>query len=298
MTIGHGSILAGTVATPDIDAALSDYRDRLGLDLVADGPIDADLAASWGCTAVAGERMAVLRPTSGSRCVVRLVEQPVPATFTPMRTFGWAAFELTVRNVFGWPARLAGSGFDIVGPPREIEGLPYFVAMQVTGRGREMLYLNEVRSDTPSSDLPRAQCPVDRVFICILATADLPSTVEWYRDRLKLEAGGRYDINYTMLNHAFGLPDGTISTLQMVQRGRLPIVEVDAYPAAAAARAVEPGRLPPGNALVTLAVDLLDELQLDWIMPPAHRPGSPYDGARSATVRGSAGELIELVELP
>ena len=30
-----------------------------------------------------------------------------------------------------------GARFDIIGPPREIEGLPYFVAMQMTGRGRD-----------------------------------------------------------------------------------------------------------------------------------------------------------------
>jgi hypothetical protein len=55
--------------------------------------------------------------------------------------------------------------------------------------------------------------------------------------------------------------------------------------------------LPPGNALVTLAVDSLDTLALDWIAPPAICEGLPYDGRRAATVRGPAGELLELVEI-
>lgn len=42
------------------------------------------------------------------------------------------------------PDKLDGSGFMVVGPPQEIKGLSYFVPMQVTGQGRELLYLNEV----------------------------------------------------------------------------------------------------------------------------------------------------------
>lgn len=293
----HGRILGGVVTTPDLGAALADYRDKLGLELVGQTPISADLAASWGCPASAGAASATLRPASGAPCFLRLVEQILPDDFRPTRTFGWAAYEITVQDVFGWPARLEGSGFDIVGGPREIPGLPYFVAMQMTGRGREMIYLNEVRQDTPSSDLPRAASLVDHIFIVILATPDREGAVAWYRDRLKLDEGGSYTIEYTMINKAFALADGTRSTIQMVQKARLPIVEVDGYPTQATPRARPPGTLPPGNALVTLAVDDLDALNLDWIAPPMVRGGPFYVDRRAATVRGLAGELLELVEL-
>ena len=213
MTNTHGQILGGLVTTPDLTAALADYQDTLGLTLVEQGELSADLAASWGCPASAGAAMAVLQPASGVPCFVRLIEQPLPADFRPTRTYGWAAYEFSVQDVYGWPDRLASSGFDIVGQPKEIAGLPYFIPMQVTGRGREMLYLNEVRENTPSSDLPKAASPVDRIFICILATADLPGAVDWYKRTLGLDEGGTYTIEYTMLNKAFGLPDGTQHTL-------------------------------------------------------------------------------------
>ena len=158
----HGQILGGTITTPDLNLALTDYRDRLGLRVIEDGTLPADLAASWGCSASTDARFATLQPISGASCYIRLVEQPTPPDFKPTRTFGWAAFEITVQDVYGWPAKLDGSGFDIVGPPKEIEGLPYFVAMQMTGRGREMIYLNEVRQNTPSSDLPKAASPADQ----------------------------------------------------------------------------------------------------------------------------------------
>jgi hypothetical protein len=42
----------------------------------------------------------------------------------------------------------------------------------------------------------------------------------------------------------------------------------------------------------------LDGLKLDWITPPAVHDGLAYGGKRAATVRGPAGELIELIEEP
>lgn len=293
----HGRILCGTATTPDLDAALNDYRNVLGLRVVEQGTVPTDLAASWGCPASADARYAVLQPTSGAPCSLRLIEQPTPPEFIPTTTFGWAAFEITVEDVFGWPERLTGSGFDVIGPPREIPGLPYFIAMQMLGRGKEMIYLNEVRSNTPTSDLPPAKSPVDRIFITILATPDRAATLDWYRDRLGLEEGGTYTIPYTMISRAFGLPLDTLHGLSMAQKGRMPIVEIDDYPPQASARPHEEGRLPPGNAMVTLALDSLDRPGLDFIASPTVRDGPLYAGRRAATVIGSAGELLELIEI-
>ncbi len=293
----HGQILGGTITTPDLDRALGDYCDRLGLHIVEQGTLAADLTASWATPATTGARFATLQPASGAPCFLRLVEQSTPPEFMPVRTYGWAAFEFTVLDVYNWPAKLEGTGFDIIGPPKEIEGLPYFVAMQMTGRGREMIYLNEVRQNTPSSDLPKAASPVDHIFIVILACADREAALDWYRDRFKLDIGGSYTIDYTMINKAFALPDGHQSTITMVQKGRLPIIEVDGYPDAATARPGPADALPAGNAIVTLAVDSLDALALDWIAPPAIRDGPFYAYRCTATVRGPAGELLELVEI-
>jgi hypothetical protein len=83
----------------------------------------------------------------------------------------------------------------------------------------------------------------------------------------------------------------------MVQCGRLPIIEVDDFPAAATTRPTAPGCLPPGNALVTLTVDSLDTCRCDWISAPVVREGSLYAGRRVATTLGQAGERLELIEL-
>ena len=294
--IKHGSILGGVVVTPDLDAALADYQRRLGLDLVEKGPLPADLAADWGCPASAGAPYAMLRPQSGAHCFIRLVEQPGHPDFKPTRTYGWAAYELTVKDVFGWPGRLEGSGFRVVGPPKQIAGMPYFVPMQVLGQGDEMLYLNEVAMDTPSSDLPMAHSLTDHIFIVILAAPDRMASVDWYRHALRLDEGDSFTLEYSMINAAFGKPAGTQSVITMVQNERLPIVEIDDYPTEAMARPAHAGMLPPGNALVTLAVESFDDLDVTFLSPPVLRHGDLYMGNLAATVRGPSGELLELVE--
>ena len=293
----HGRIVGGIVSTPDLGAALADYEGRLGLRIVDRGEVDADLAASWGCPQSAGVSFATLQPASGAHCFVRLVEAPLPADFTPTRTYGWAAYELTVQDVYGWPARLEDSGFDIIGQPKALEGMPSFIPMQVIGRGREMIYLNEVAGNMPTSDLPKAQSLTDHIFITILATPDREASLQWFAQTLKLDVSTSYSLAYSMINKAFDLPADYRTTITMVQKGRLPVIEVDDYPAAATVRHGEAGMLPPGNALVTLAVDDLDALDVDFIAAPARREGPLYGGRRAATVRGVAGELIELLEI-
>ena len=297
MSMAHGTILGGLSTVSDLALGLVSYRDTLGLELVEQGEIDEALAQSWGCPANAGSRYAALRPQSGASCWFRLVEQPVCPDFRPTTTYGWAAVECTVQDVWCWPEALPRDRFEIVGPPKEITGMePAFIPMQVLGPGREMVYLNQVLRDMPDSDLPRAASPVDRIFICVLAAPDREAAAAWYRDRLGLDRGADFTIPYTMINRAFELPNDHLTTLTMVSAGRMPIVEIDDYPAVATARPHHDGMLSPGNALVTLAVRDLDGCTVEWITPPAPRGGALYEGRRAATTLGPAGELLELIE--
>lgn len=294
----RGTILAGTITVPDLADAIAAWRDVLGLLPCDEGVVDAGLAASWGAPACAGRRLAMLRPASGAPFRIRLVEQPAHPDFVPTTTYGWAAYELTVEDVFGWPRRLAGSAFEIIGPPKTIANMePAFIPMQVLGPGREMVYLNEVVGTMPGFDLPRAACPVDKAFIVVLAARDRAASVRWYVEALGLEESATFTIPYTMINRAFGLPADHQTTLTMVASGTMPVVEVDDYPPGVAERPHHAGMLPPGNAMVTLAVPSLDDCRVEWLAEPARRAGAPYEGRRAGTTRGLAGELVELVEI-
>lgn len=298
MTIQHGTIMGGLSTVPDLEAALKGYRDCLQLELVESGELSEGLAASWGCAASAGSPYAALLPSSGEPCWMRLVEQPDHPHFKPTTTYGWAAFECTVEDVWHWPKVVEEAGFTIVGPPKKLENIePAFIPMQVLGTGQEMVYLNQVLGDLPNTDLPRAGAPVDRIFIVVLATPDRLAILAWYRSAIGLELGEDYTLPYSMINDAFGLPADTQTTISMVQGGRMPIVEVDDYPPAATIRDRHDGMLPPGNALVSLAVNSLDDCDCDWISEPAPRQGALYEGRRAATVRGLGDELLECVEV-
>lgn len=297
MKTSHGTILGGLVSVPDLDQGLAAYADVFGLELVEQTALPGELAASWGCPAIAGAPYAALRPSSGAPCWFRLVEQPPHPDFRPATTYGWAAFEASVADVWHWPRCLPQDLFEIVGPPRMLENIkPAFIPMQVLGPGREMIYLNQVLADMDDTDLPKASAPVDRIFIAVLAAGDREKTVAWYVKALGLECGATYRLAYSVINKAFSLPPETLTSLTMIRHGRMPIVEVDQYPAEAMARPCHPGMLPPGNALVTLAVRDLDACKTDWIAPPGIRREVLYEGRRAATTIGPAGELIECVE--
>lgn len=297
-SISHGSIACVTATVPDLDAALGDYEGRLGLACLSRSKVSEADAASWDAPDIVGHRQAILSPVSEAPFAIRIVEQPNPADFRATTTYGWAAFELTVQNVFKWPQSLAGGGFDIVGPPRQIAGLDHLIAMQMVGTGQEMLYLNEVRDNTPTTDLPKAQSPVDKAFICILAAKHREAAVAWYCEKLALDESETHTIPYSSINRALDLPTDTQTTLTMVHSGRMPIIEVDAYPETATDRPSKAGYLPAGNAIVSLAVRNLDAIQLTPIAPIAKRQATPFSGQRSACYRGAEGELLELIEFP
>ncbi|MEP2734809.1 MAG: hypothetical protein ABJP34_00805 [Erythrobacter sp.] len=296
-TLHHGAILCATAAVPDLDLALADYYDRLGLKIVFQGPVSEAQSLAWDAPAIAGHQQAVLQPTSGAQSYIRLIEQPVPDGFRATQTYGWAAFELSVEDAFSWPPALEGSGFDIVGPPRHIAGLDHLIAMQMVGRGQEMIYLNEVRDNTPTTDLPKAQSPVDLTFICILAAKDRQAAVNWYCEQLGLDECETHTIPYSSINRAFQLPDTHQTGLTMVHKGRMPIIEVDGYPEMACERPKANGHLPPGNSILTLAVDSLDAIPLSPIAKIRHEEDAPYTNRLAATFKGPEGELIELVEV-
>ncbi len=295
----HGQILGGVISTPDLRAAIRDYGDALGWRLVEQGKLDENLAASWDAVECAGAPMATLQPESDAHCFIRLVEAIPPGALPPLRTYGWAAYELTVKDVFEIPKRLEGTQFRILGPPSYIPEMPYFVAMQVSGAAGEVLYLNEVKMNTPESDLPAAEAPVDKIFIAILAAPDREQAVRWYREALGFEEAARYELVYELINAAFDLPFQSSSIISLLQRGRMPIVEVDGYPPVATVRPRLKRQLPPGNAIVSLAIDSFDCLSVavDLITPPTARDEPIYGGRRAATAYGPAGELVELVEV-
>jgi len=291
-----GRIKCGTISTSDISASLADYTGVLGLSVVEDTPVAADLAAAWGAPALAGKRSALLRHADGRPFFLRLVES-TPTAYVPLRTYGWAAFEHTVANCDALFADIKGSAFTVAGEPKLVPGFDNFIPFQVIGRAGEVLYLNQVlKSGMTDLDLPHTGARVDQMFIAILAAPDRAAAVAFHHDNLGFEVGDTWSIPYSVINNSFGLPADTITDMTMTKQGRLPASEIDQYPAAATPRTSVPGELPPGNAMVSFICASLDAITAPFLMPPARRDGALYAGRRTAVVKGAAGELIELIE--
>ncbi|WP_448582218.1 VOC family protein [Thermaurantiacus sp.] len=294
----HGAILCGTVNTPVFDLSLGDYLAELAMRVVEEGRVSPDLARSWGAPAQVGCRFAVLAPREGgSGGFLRLVEGSRVEGYRSLSTYGWAAFEMTVRDAFALHARIDRAAFRVLGAPKPVPGFANFIHFQVEGRAGEVLYLNTVlESRMAGLELPVAEAEVDSIFIAVLAAEDRAATLRFHVDALGFEEGESFTFPYSMINQSFGLAEDHATTLTMTKVGAMPAAEIDQYPQAARHRPLSPGELPPGNALLTFAHDDLDSVRAPFLEPPTRRDGPLYGGRRVATLVGPSEERIELVE--
>lgn len=284
-----GAIRAVTTTVPDLDAIERAYGEFLDYRAVGRGTLSDGDARSWHAPRAAGSRWLAMQPASGESCCLRFVERPHAAGYRALTTHGWNATEIVVQDVEATAARLANSAFEIIGPPADLDGLPMIRAMQVLGPAGECLYLTRI---APGSglDLAPALSPVGRVFIAVVGGPDLEALCDFYRTRFGNQPTAPAEIRMRMLSRANGLePETTKHGLSTLPLADGTLFELDRYPAVTGPRATPDGDLPPGMAIVTCEVDALDE---DGAMPSSL---PPFPQARRATVRGAAGELVELV---
>lgn len=286
-----------TLTTPDLDAAIKRYSDQLEYRLVDTGRIAPELAASWGAPAAAERRYALLQPASGDSAFLRFVERDIQLNFRPLRTFGWAAIELCVRDTLAVNERLQRSAFRIIGPPRENVALPMIFPMQVEGPDGDVVFLTECRGDLPQYDLPRARSFVDRLFIVVLACSNIRESMRWFAHALGVAAGPEIEIPYSTLSAAFGLPATHRHVIATGQHERDCFLEFDQYPEQATSREGSSDMLKPGVALASFIHPDLDGIpSARWLAPPKSFEGPLYSGARAGTMCAPDGALVEVIE--
>lgn len=288
---------AATLTVADPGASAARYVEWLDYSIVERGSLSTDLAAAWGAPESAGRDYVVLKPSSGAEVFLRFVAGDAVADYRPLRTYGWAAIEICVQDVLKVNERMLNSPFEIIGPPREIDGLPAIYPMQVKGPDGEIVYLTQIRSDLPAFDLPRAASLIDKLFILVLACSNMDASIEWFEKAVGLSLGRKMDIVYTMLGNAFNLPMEQLHTISTVVHERDVFLELDQYPDAATPRPAHAGQLPPGIAICTLSHPDLSTVKGEWITPPIRRDGAVYGGQLTGTLRAPDGTLVELVQL-
>lgn len=202
-----------------------------------------------------------------------------------------------MRDTLAVHERLQGSSFRIIGPPRENAALPMIFPMQVAGPDGDVVFLTEVRGDLPDYDLPRARSLVDRLFIVVVACADIRASLRWFRRTLGIQAGAEIEIPYSTLSAAFSLPGTHRHVIVTGQHERDCFLEFDQYPVQATARAGSSRMLKPGVALASFVHPDLDRIPAaQWITPPRAFTGPLYCGARAGSMLAPGGTLVEVIE--
>jgi catechol 2,3-dioxygenase-like lactoylglutathione lyase family enzyme len=286
---------AATLSVRDPGATAARYAQWLDYEIVERGEVAPDLARSWNAPAAAGRAFVVCRPASGAEVFLRFVQSDPTPDYRPLRSFGWAAIEISVQDTLAVAERMAASPFEIIGPPRELDGMPEIFPMQVQGPDGEIVYLTQIRANPKGVRLAAAQSLIDRLFILVLATSDLGAARAWFDQSLGLAVGPEVALRYTMLNKAFDLHAEEKHRIATAGHEIDVFLELDQYPAAATPRTRAAGELPPGVAIATLSHPDLASIAGEGVGAPARRDGVIYAGRPSITLAGPDGSLVELI---
>ena len=214
--------------------------------------------------------------------------------YKAMTTWGWNAIEIIVDDVDSLHETMKASGFTHIGGPENLMGGALSIrAAQYIGPAQELIYLTCETGDRDKSTLPLPRGTVDRPFVMVLAGPSLADMEKFYGEAFNLAATPHIDYALDLVSEAQGRPADTtypFGLLRLGERGNN--IELDEYPVGIPPRSCADGQLPPGVAMTSFNVDDLDAVDLAFISEPV----VAYDGRRSATFIGPAGELTELIE--
>ena len=276
-----GAIRAVTFTAPDLGLVQAAWTRYMGYRVISRGRLPTPTALSWGAPRLEGRPYLILGPESGEPTYLRFIEQGSGRPPAPPRRSGWTAAELTVRNSDELYARLKDSPFRVTRPPGVIPTYPYLRAMHAVGPAGEQLNLTWITEHRP--DLAVAKSFVGRCFIAVLGAPSLRSALSFYEN-------------------TFGNAPSPVRQLPNLQLSVIPLsdgskIEVDdAGGDTRRLQAYARGELPVGLAVVSFEYPDLDKLRDRLIFNPVPNAIEPHHGSRSGTIRGTAGELIELLE--
>lgn len=283
------SIRGVTCCVPDLAAIEASYGRWLDYRVRERGTVPRATAAAWGAAAMAGAPYVTLGPPSGEDVYLRFIADEHSRGWRAHTTHGWNVAEFVVQDVDALASALDGSPFRIIGPPRGLQRFPMIRAMQVLGPAGECLYFTQVGPGS-GLDLATAQSFVGRVFIVVAGGPHIGAMFDAY-GRFGNDVDPPVATRVRVISLLNGLPDETEYVHGLVKLGCGTLIELDQYPDVVRPRRREPDRLAPGMSMVSFRVaGAAGDDGIDW-SEPALFPGA---SAPAATLRGAAGELIEL----
>ncbi|MFC7289995.1 VOC family protein [Hirschia litorea] len=285
-----------TIVVENVRETAELYTQWLEYEIVDEYLVDEGLAQSWDAQRSVGAKCVVLQPSSKEAVYIRLIEGSPVTRYEPIRTYGWAATEICVKDVAKVHNRMKESPFEVIGEPRELDGFPGIKPMQVKGPNKEILYLTEFSSPTPIEGLPVPRTFIDRPFIIVMACKDLNAQIAWMKEVFGFAITEPVSIQYTMISKAFGLDIATKHPIAVVRADRADFIELDQYPTQAQHRPANDGELVPGVAICSFEYEDFESLDNYWFSNPVIRHEFPYCGKRVGILKSPENALFEIVE--
>src|SRR5690606_23182788 len=114
-----GPVLEATIITADLAASVAAYEDAFGWRTLAEPARVSHAEAAILDAELEGRRCTVVFPPAGSASAggVRLIEVPGVAALDPLRTHGWSALEVSVRDVESATEKAKAAGWRVLYRP-------------------------------------------------------------------------------------------------------------------------------------------------------------------------------------
>lgn len=247
-----GPANAATVIVRDLDHSIAAYGQHLDLKTTNERLLSSSEASQLGWDSLSGARMVWLANALDEPWL-RLVESPAASASKPFTRYGWLSLEIAVQDVDALGERLQNSPFEIIGPPADLAMSDAIRAMQVVGPDGEVLYLTQIKRPVEGFELPRARCPVDRLFIPVMMCPDRDRALAHY-SKLSGNSGLRFETRIGVINDAKGLEENHEHALATLQLRGNTLIEIDQVEGLAPATAGQSSP-PSGIALVHIECD-------------------------------------------
>lgn len=303
----EAKITVFTTVSPDVDASIRFYRDVIGMTLVEDGTLSADVSSAPGL-GKAGRRHAVLTGP-GRSAMVRVLEAPAGARPNRPRPGsgpgdpGLMVMEGGARDPAESYHRLAGAGTPMISPPR------YYWYRNITwgrdidvmsyapfGPGGEQMFITaNIRGDRPAWPHPGVHSGFTNAAI---TTLDQRPADAFYEQALGIRRTSQMDSFQKNCNQLIGAPDDAYYLWGNIGSG----VSIEIWEFKARGGTLYPTSLDrTGLAMLTIRVNDLTKCRALCKAAGIRLLGEgalPVPGSAERAgfyLRGAVGELIEVV---
>jgi catechol 2,3-dioxygenase-like lactoylglutathione lyase family enzyme len=310
--IDFRGLLMVTATVPDAEAAARIWCGATEQIIFARGAIEPQLASLWDVAAATHERGVVVGAVGADRGYLRLVSTDIAdyrhALQEGKAPAGPLGFEFLSRDVDEAVVCLRNAGFEVIGGPLDFDNGPagggFARAARIVAPGGYTLLINTIKRVPAPRTLPRTELLLGGGWNAIITAADRPAVECFYGRTLGMTALFDGVLDQDSIRETNRFPPGWAFEMLVYGAGApMQMIENEIHPAGhlyAPARA--PGRLPRGNAIVTLLVGSLDPLIVRAedagiaVRGPVRPDAFPYAGRRVAALDGPNGEMIEFVE--